>query len=70
MMPEAGAAVGALTGGTGREAVDCGKGGSWMREFNMSFSGALLSPSCFPVYWIQQELTGCNRCIWTVCVRV
>jgi len=32
MMPEAGSTVGALEGGTGRKAIDVGKGGWWMRD--------------------------------------
>ena len=32
MMPEAGSTVGALEGGTGRKAIDVGKGGEWMMD--------------------------------------
>ena len=39
MMPEAGATVGALRGGTGREPVDCGKGGDWIVELMASEFG-------------------------------
>ena len=39
MMPEAGATVGALRGGTGREPVDCGKGGAWLVELMASEFG-------------------------------
>ena len=80
-MPEAGSTVGALSGGSARVAVDCGKGGAWIRELLEREFGAAPGPRTAMVSsvvtagvsWLMCVLCAACVCVSLcvcVCVRV